>query len=457
MTSWTLVLLNLAREFVTDSLVACFYAGFGRFILGVRMTPGRIALACAINVVSHVFSRHFVHATIFSYVITAIDLFLVCHILWRPRHGARFFIPFLICTVSMILNEIIISAIYITVYPQAGMSLEIAGKASYALQPYTYPFLFSLTVAYMCAFLCLVYWGQKLTRHLQKHGLSVLRILRIVISIALLFTVLAMFGLDFDLLLTDHTDSLLEAETMREKLFPYALYFAFAIMLCFYVWQDIQQFMLFRDNRSLLEKNAAYRRAIDSARESGHNMANMLYGLEGVILTRDVAQIEAYYTEMARRCARVNNKNAVALNRLKTPFLTSLLLRKFGDAEKKGVPLYLSVQKAFSFNALPPSALCEVLGNLVDNALDAAGRSDSPRVNIMMNSTPEYDEIIIANTYAENADLSFLSGISKSSKPDHQATGLFSVHRILKKYPDIYFNQFVNGRYIETSICQYKH
>ena len=61
----------------------------------------------------------------------------------------------------------------------------------------------------------------------------------------------------------------------------------------------------------------------------------MIYGLEGVILTGDVAQIEDYYSEMAKRCALINNENAVALNRLNDAALTALILRKLGDARER--------------------------------------------------------------------------------------------------------------------------
>ena len=456
MTMWTLLLLNFAREFFMDLLIACYYASFGHFILGIRQDWKRVFLACTINVLSHVITRHLLFTSVLSYLITAIDLYIICRILWHPRRGMRFFVPFLVCTISEILSEIIIVGIYILAYPDAGIPLEIAGHVHYALQPYTHLFLFALTAGCLCIVLYLQHWVQKLSKYPYKRGHAVLHILCFCISVALLLFVLTMFGMDFDQFLANHASSGLQAGDIREKLLIYALYIASALILCLYIWHDIRQFILFRTNRSLLEKNAAYQRIIENVRESGHNMANTLYGFEGVILTHDVEQIKAYYAEMARRYAHLNNKNAVALNTLKQSFLVSLLLRKFGDAEMKNVPFYLFVKENFSFDLLPSSVLCEVLGNLIDNALEAAERSKAPRVDVAMNCTADYDEIVISNTYDENADLSFLSGTPTSSKPNHHALGLTSVHRTLEKYPNIYFNQFISGRYIETSLCAYQ-
>ena len=457
MSASTLLLFNLAREFFTDSLIACFYAAFGHFILGIRQRPKYVALACAINILSHALSRHLVFTTLFSYLITALDLFLICRVLWQPRRGIAFWRPFLLCTVAMILNEIVISAIYLLIYPNAGTTVDIAGSAQYALLPHTYPALFALTVGYMCAILLLMYWSRKLILYANERNWDILRILRFCMVVVLLFIVLAMFGLDFDHILVTHTDTAFQIATLEGKLSAYILYFVLAIFLCSYAWQDIRQFALSRDNQSLNERNAAYQRVIDSTREYRHNMANLLYGLEGVILTRDIAEIQSYYNEVAYRCARINNENAIAINRLKNPALVALLLRKADEAQRKSVPFYLSVSDSFSFDFLPCATLCETLGILMDNALEAAERSSAPRVDMTMRSAPEYDEIIIANTYAEDTNMDFLSGTPRSSKPGHRATGLAFVRKMLSRHPSVCFNQFVRGRYVETSLCAYKH
>ena len=183
----------------------------------------------------------------------------------------------------------------------------------------------------------------------------------------------------------------------------------------------------------------------------------MIYGLEGVILTGDVAQIEEYYSEMAKRCALINNENAVALNRLNDAALTALILRKLGDAQERAIPFFLTVDSGFSFTGLATHTLCEVMGNLLDNAIEAAGKSESPQVELTLRSTDAYDEILLSNTYSENADLSFLTGEAISSKPGHRATGLASAKRLVKRNSNVCLNQYRQSRFIETSLCEYRN
>ena len=65
MSASALLLVNFAREILTDVLIALFYVGFGHFILGVRQRPRRVALACTINAISHFLSRHLLFSRFF--------------------------------------------------------------------------------------------------------------------------------------------------------------------------------------------------------------------------------------------------------------------------------------------------------------------------------------------------------------------------------------------------------
>ena len=293
-----------------------------------------------------------------------------------------------------------------------------------------------------------------MSKRKRQHGW--VYFVRFGLILALLFTVLAIYGQRMDMLLYTEVGSDTPLRLILLNLPEILAYMLGVVLLLFYGFQDIQQYKLHQSNQTLLDKNIAYQRVIDSTREFRHNIANMIYGLEGIILTRDMEKIERYYAELSHRCAQINNENAVALNRLTDASLTALILRKLDIAEEKQILFYLNVDSGFSFDILPSHRLCEAMGNLLDNALEAAQQSTSPQVNLMLRSTPEYNEILLDNTYSEASDLSFLSGDAKSSKEGHQAIGISSVRKILAKYPYACFNTYVQGRYIEASLCEYR-
>lgn len=72
------------------------------------------------------------------------------------------------------------------------------------------------------------------------------------------------------------------------------------------------------------------------------------------------------------------------------------MLRELDLAARQEIPLYLNTDPDFAFNGLPSTHLAEVLGALLNNAIEAAAKAHAPRVNVTLASTPDFDEIILS-------------------------------------------------------------
>ena len=448
----TLLMISIARELFNSALIVVFYAWFARLRDQCPMRIGRILIGVGINFALHLYTRFFAPGEMVSYLLTAVDLCIVTRILWYPRRGFAYWTMFFFAFCTATILELCVALLYTALFPHPEVILKFAGRDLNVLDPRTMPALFLLGIVGMFAPLLVVQCFKRPPKREYRPQRGWVYIARFSLILVVLIALMIICG--------QHMDTLLYTETMvLRKLLAnmpeILLYVLGVVLLLFYGFQDIQQYKLHMRNQTLVDQNIAYQRVIDSTREFRHNIANMIYGLEGVILTHDMERIEQYYAEMTHRCALINNENAVALNRLTDASLTALILRKLDYAQKKQILFYLNVDSGFSFDCLPSHRLCEALGNLLDNALEAAQKSVSPQVNLMLRSTPEYDEILLDNTYAQSADLSFLSGDAKSTKAGHQAIGLASTRKILAKYPNACFNMFIQGRFIEVSLCQY--
>ena len=452
----TLLVMSLAREVYASLITIIFYAWFARLRYNWPMRVRRILICTGINFLVHAYTRFFVPREVVSYLITAVDLIVVTRILWYPHRGFAYWTAFFFAFCCATVQELCVALLYTALSPHPEVILQFMGRDLYMLDPRTIPALFLATAVAMLVPPFVVQCFKKPLKSEHKRQRGWVYFVRFGLILVLLFTVLVIYGQRMDMLLYTEVGSDTPLRLMLLNLPEILVYMLGVVLLLFYGFQDIQQYKLHLRNQTLLDKNIAYQRVIDSTREFRHNIANMIYGLEGIILTRDMEKIERYYAEMSHRCALINNENAVALNRLTDASLTALILRKLDIAEEKQILFYLNVDSGFTFDSLPSHRLCEAMGNLMDNALEAAQQSTSPQINLMLRSTPEYDEILLDNTYSEASDLSFLSGDAKSSKEGHQAIGISSVRKILAKYPNACFNMYVQGRYIEASLCEYK-
>ena len=445
----------LFRDFVSNSIVVLYYTFFGYVWVHAALERRRIGLCMLIAFTVHVLTRFTLGTSTLTYIATGLMLFTISRILWRPLRGFRFWICFLFCAASEFLLEFLSIAVYLHIYPDS-VIVYIGKVQNYTSHPATLPVLFLLLILfYSTPLLVSKYFLDQRNRKTAK-GSSRKYLLRLIALIALVVVLMVLFAHNYDNLMHSERPHEAVETTVRNNIPFFLVNFIALALLLFYCWQNIQQYLLYLNNQSLQDKNDAYQRVLDGTREFRHNISNMLYGFEGVIMSEDIGAIKNYYNEMAKRCLLTNNENADALNHIKNPALTALLLRKLDLAAGQEIPFYLNADPNFDFNGLPSARLVEILGVLIDNAVEAAAKAHAPRVNVTLASAPGYDEILISNTYAEGADLSFLAGDAVSSKPGHRATGLASVRKALQRYPDVCFNQYPQGRYIETSLCDYK-
>lgn len=229
---------------------------------------------------------------------------------------------------------------------------------------------------------------------------------------------------------------------------------AIQLLLCLvYVFQDAQLLKIARSNESLVRQQKIYDTLLKDTRAFRHNIANLLYGFEGAILTGDIAQIEDYYSDMSRSCARINNENIVALGRIQNAAVSAMLLNKLEKAARDKLPMYILAREGLLWRGIPQTALCQTLGILIDNAMEAASEANAPYVAVEFGNVRDSMEIVVRNTFNESkTDMGFLNGRPASSKPDHEGVGLSSAKSALSRFSNVAFNQIRRGRYIESLV-----
>ena len=129
----------------------------------------------------------------------------------------------------------------------------------------------------------------------------------------------------------------------------------------------------------------------DALRSQTHEYANQLHTVVSLLelgRTREAIELIAQETETSQSLA----DDLVGAS--SEPALAALLLGKVAQAAECGVQLRLAVDDALGASALLTSELVSVVGNLVDNAIDAAGgdslnRGTSPAtITVHLSSDP---------------------------------------------------------------------
>lgn len=117
------------------------------------------------------------------------------------------------------------------------------------------------------------------------------------------------------------------------------------------------------------------------------------------------------------------------------PALSALLNAKKIAAEKQGIDVAIAVKCELSDLDIPPADFCSIVGNLLDNALEAATQDSRPRVGIEFIQEHGFITLYISNngaTIPQGVDI-FEAGFSTKT-PETCGYGLYVVRRLLDKY-----------------------
>jgi two-component system CitB family sensor kinase len=158
--------------------------------------------------------------------------------------------------------------------------------------------------------------------------------------------------------------------------------------------REIGHVATFRDSTELtgLARGLGVDSLTDALRAQAHEYANRLHTIAGLVqlgrgdeAMKLIAQTSGVHQELTE----------ALLDKVGDPVLGALLLAKAAVASERGIDLRVSDDTVMTRSALDSEDLITLLGNLIDNALDAAGSSSDERW-VSVSVTEQQDEVVIS-------------------------------------------------------------
>jgi two-component system sensor histidine kinase AgrC len=224
-----------------------------------------------------------------------------------------------------------------------------------------------------------------------------------------------------------------------------------------YMAQDISYLIQSQRLNTLEQQQDISRALLENLRFFRHNIINMLYGLEGTLLSGDREKLDAYFAEIHEKCALVNNENITALEKVTNPAVSALLMHATDRAHQLNLPLNLYVQENVFFpRVLGDADLCQIVGVLLDNALEAANEASERYVMLELRNVENALELIVSNTYTGTVTIEQLSRGGASTKEGHPGHGLASCYHILSRKRNVHLNFWVTGQYVRAQLLLHR-
>ncbi|MFF5187844.1 ATP-binding protein [Streptomyces sp. NPDC000345] len=175
---------------------------------------------------------------------------------------------------------------------------------------------------------------------------------------------------------------------------------------------------------------------IDALRAQDHEHANRMHTLLGLL------ELEMYDDAVDFVGEVVGDHRATSeqvTERIEDPLLAALLVGKATVAAERGVALWVSDGTRLPDLLVDPRGLVTVVGNLVDNALDAVAGTPHARVEVELRAEGRTAVLRVRDTGpgipAEQRELIFTEGWSTKKPPAHgkRGIGLSLVRRLAER------------------------
>lgn len=199
-----------------------------------------------------------------------------------------------------------------------------------------------------------------------------------------------------------------------------------------------------KDVKELLIQYVKENQRLESElRELRHSKINIIHGINGYIELEDWDGLKKYFYEIMEQNRNVPDTNLSTIERIQNPSLKELLYCKFKNALETGINIKVMIDDILFIenNHISENDLCEVMGEFLNNAIEAASQAISKKVSIYILNSEESTRIIIENTFKEKPSMSLKKSIAAEAK--HGESDVQPVGIILSKYPKVLSNKFI--------------
>ncbi|HEY9565554.1 MAG TPA: ATP-binding protein, partial [Nocardioides sp.] len=194
-----------------------------------------------------------------------------------------------------------------------------------------------------------------------------------------------------------------------------------------------------RDRTELLAMQSelsARESVTETLRAQTHEFNNQLHTISGLVQLEEYGEVSSFIGRLTRRRAEINES---VTKRIDDPAVAALLIAKVSLGAERGVDVVLAEDA--SLPRLAPALSADVgtvLGNLVDNAVDATVAAGGPRIDVRLRLEDTVVSVQVADTgpgVAEDAaEEIFRRGWStKSSDASGRGVGLALVQVICER------------------------
>lgn len=198
---------------------------------------------------------------------------------------------------------------------------------------------------------------------------------------------------------------------------------------------------------------------VENLRILKHDYNNILQSINGYIVTKQYNELEEHMKSLTSEASNISNLECINPEIINQPAIYGIVGAKYFVANSKNIQFKLDVLTDISTIDFDFTDLSRILGILLDNAIEASEKTETPKIHL----TFKYDKakqaniIIIKNSVIPNLNLDVSKIFNKgvSSKKVKSGIGLWEVKKIISsKYNSQIYASLKDNEFCQTIIIE---
>lgn len=182
-----------------------------------------------------------------------------------------------------------------------------------------------------------------------------------------------------------------------------------------------------------------------------HDYINILSSMIGYIEDKDIEGLEKYFNEKIAPLGKgmeSNNFKIGLLKNIKIPEIKGILSSKLIRAQELSIDVFIDIVEAIEKIDIDIIDLSRIIGILLDNAIEAAEKSDKPSMKVAFINKKKSVLIAIINSFAEEVPIYKIYQKGFSTKGENRGLGLYNLKQITGKYKNVSIDTIIeNGEF----------
>ncbi|MCT4663183.1 MAG: GHKL domain-containing protein [Tissierellales bacterium] len=183
---------------------------------------------------------------------------------------------------------------------------------------------------------------------------------------------------------------------------------------------------------------------MDELRLFRHDHNNLLYTLSGYAKDGDYNGLNNLLDSQINSISTKHTSQIQSLSKIKDAGLKGLLTTKISKMLDSKLNVDVFILDNIDYLNTDIMNFCRIVGILLDNALEAAVKSDQKKIEISLMMQNKNFNILIANSFNGKIDIDSLSEKGYSSKGENRGLGLYSAKLLLSEMPELNLSTIVD-------------